>query len=207
MKFAAFLFDLFDQKINKNHKRTRSIDFSKHHTKPPWSLKWLEGNYFRARGKKYAIKSHFVNHESVSKVFEDYQNSDLYFNTGIFGIACVISSKFRLYWRYHNTNKNCRQVLFLYAVTICYDCVTLCVINHFQKSMPNSTGAICKSVLFMTDQSDSKNDNDFQVCPSDCLDSILFMIYIFWKIDTGMHKISFYRGALALFTMAFEDGH
>ena len=59
----------------------------------------------------------------------------------------------------------------------------------------------------MTDQSDSKNDNDFQVCPSDCLDSILFMIYIFWKIDTGMHKILFYRGALALFTMAFEDGH
>ena len=34
MKFAAFLFDLFDQKINKNHKITRSIDFSKHHTKP-----------------------------------------------------------------------------------------------------------------------------------------------------------------------------
>ena len=97
--------------------------------------------------------------------------------------------------------------LFLYAVTICYVCVTLCVINHFQKSMPNSTGAIWKSVLFMTDQSDSKNDNDFQVCPSDCLDSILFMIYIFWKIDTGMHKILFYRGALALFTMVFEDGH
>ena len=89
------------QKINKNHKISRSIDFSKHHTKPPWSLKWLEGNYFRARGKKYAIKSYFVNHESVSKVFEDYKNSDLYFNTGIFGIACVISSKSRVYWRFH----------------------------------------------------------------------------------------------------------
>ena len=79
MKFAAFYSIYLTQKINKNHKISSSIDFSKHHTKPPWSLKWLEGNYFRVRGKKYAIKSRFVNHESVSKVFEDYQNSDLYF--------------------------------------------------------------------------------------------------------------------------------
>ena len=139
------------QKINKNHKISRSIDFSKHHTKPLEAWNGWKEIILELEGKSMPSKAIL----SIMKVLVKYLRIiKTVICTSILAFLVLLvlfQVSLEFIEGFINTS-NCRQVHFFVQVTICYVCLTLCVINHFQKSMPNSTSAICKK-CFIYDRS------------------------------------------------------